>query len=364
MIGRVGQWRPLREEAGRPWDIILFPLELISILYQLIQALRVKLYATGIMRTRKLPCKVISVGNITSGGTGKTPVVELLVRFLQNQGFKVAVLSRGYKRQGRKKVVVVSDGEKILAEPGQAGDEPYLLARNLKNTPVLVGKDRYRLGEYAWQNFGIDLVILDDGFQHLALARDLNILLLDASRPFGNHKVLPRGLLRESVNSIRRAHALLLTRVQREPNPEIFYHYQTLGLSIPVFQSHQQGQRLINTLTGEDKDVEYLKDKKVLAFCGIANPDSFKELIQELGGNLVLFKAFKDHHRYRISQLKEIAQDSKALSADMVLTTQKDYVRLIPYQPLDFPLWYLKLSMELITDQEAFQDLILQKMSL
>ena len=363
MLISLGRWRPLNQEAGLLWNIVLFPLELISILYQLIQELRIRLYAIGIFRSRKLPCKVISVGNITSGGTGKTPVVELLVRFLQNQGFKVAVLSRGYKRQSRDKIAVVTDGEKVLLDPWQAGDEPYLLARNLKNTPVLVGKDRYRLGEYAWQNFAIDLVILDDGFQHLALARDLDILLLDATSPFGNHKVLPRGLLREPLNSLRRAHTLLLTRVQREPNPEIFSHYRKLGLSIPLFQSRQRGQKVINVLTGEDKDVEFLKGKKILAFCGIANPNSFKELIQELGGDLVFFMAFKDHHKYKISQLKKIAQTSKSSSADIVLTTEKDYVRLIFYQPLDFPLWYLKVSMELINDQEAFQAFILQKIA-
>jgi tetraacyldisaccharide 4'-kinase len=360
----LGQWRPLNEEAGRLWDILLFPLSLISVFYRLIQELRAKLYATGIISSRELPCKVISVGNITSGGTGKTPVVELLVRLLQDQGFNVAVLSRGYKRQDRGSVLVVSDGKKILLDPWQAGDEPYLLARNLKNTPVLVGKNRCRAGEYAWQNFGIDLVILDDGFQHLALKRDLNILLLDASNPFANHKVLPRGLLREPLNSLGRAHALILTRVQEKPHPEIFYQYHKAGLTIPVFQTRQQGQKLINTTTGEERAVECLKGKKILAFCGIGNPDSFRGLIQELGGNLVRFMPFKDHHKYKISQLKKINQRSKALSADMVLTTEKDYIRLIPYHPFDFPLWYVKISMEFIKDQDAFQNLLLQHISI
>jgi tetraacyldisaccharide 4'-kinase len=364
MFVRLGQWRPLKQKVGLLWNIILFPLSLLSILYQLIQALRVRLYARGIFKSRGLPCKVISVGNITSGGTGKTPVVELLVRLLQSKGFKVAVLSRGYKRQSRGKVLIVSDGDKILLEPWQAGDEPYLLARNLKNTPILVGKNRYRLGKYAREKFGIDIVILDDGFQHLALARDLNILLLDASHPFGNHRVLPRGLLREPISSLRRAHILLLSRVQKTPHPEIYYHYRKLGLSIPIFQSRQRAQILINILTGESKGVAYLKDKKIMAFCGIANPDSFKELIQELGGNVVFLMTFKDHHRYKISQLKKIEESSKALSTDIVLTTEKDYVRLLPYQPFGFPWWYLTINMELIEEQEPFQSLIFQKISL
>jgi tetraacyldisaccharide 4'-kinase len=287
--------------------------------------------------------------------------VELIAKLLQDQGFKVAILSRGYKGHRRGGVQVVSDGKKILLDPWQAGDEPYLLAQNLKNIPVLVGKNRYQTGYYAWEKFGIDVVILDDGYQHMALVRDLNILLLDASYPFANHKVLPRGLLREPITSLRRAHALLLTRVHNTPNPYIFYYYRKLGLSAPIFQSQHHAQKLINSLTGEEKGVEYLQGKKVLAFCGIALPKSFQELIQELGGNLVDFMVFKDHHRYRRTQLQRIRETAQALSADLVLTTEKDSVRLIPYQPLAFPVWYLKINIELIKAQNEFQEFILQR---
>jgi len=351
----------LQEENSPWWDLVLFPLNVLSLLYSSAQSLRSYLYRINMLGSYRLPCKVISVGNLTSGGTGKTPLVEYVVRLLKEEGYKVAVLSRGYRRRAAgERFAVVSNGQEILLDPWRAGDEPYLLARNLGGTPVLVGKDRYQTGYYAWENFGCQVVVLDDGYQYLRLVKDCDILLLDATRPFSNHKVIPRGLLREPITAMRRAHMLLITRVKERPNPYIQRYYRRLGLSVPIFYSRYSAEAMINIVTGEYKEITSLQGKRVVAFCGIGSPESFLEIIGRLGARVLHFSVFKDHHIYTLAELTRIKRLAQRLAADLILTTEKDAVRLLPYQPLAFPIWYLRIRIELGEDGDRFREGLLQ----
>jgi tetraacyldisaccharide 4'-kinase len=180
--------------------------------YELAARLRVKLYETGFLKQQNLQCKVVSIGNITVGGTGKTPVTLHVADLLRRMGYKVAVISRGYGGSAGKKAGIVSDGQEIKMTPEEAGDEPYMISLKLKGIPVIVGRDRVKAGRFAIGEFGSDIIVLDDGFQHLGLRRDLNIVLLDSANPFGNGYLLPRGVLREPLSHLGRADAFVLTR--------------------------------------------------------------------------------------------------------------------------------------------------------
>ncbi len=210
-----------QEEGKWWWDLFLFPLTVISWIYAIVIRIRQMLYRRGLFKTRQLPCKVISVGNVTLGGTGKTPLVIALARELRKRGITVGILSRGYKGMKEKIGGVVSDGKRILLTPAEAGDEPFMLARQLSDIPVFVGKKRYAMGTYAHKRFGMDCLILDDGFQHLGIKRDADIVLIDARRRFGNGRLFPRGPLREPLRCLRRASLLVLTALTPRQPPSI-----------------------------------------------------------------------------------------------------------------------------------------------
>lgn len=365
------------------------PLVSFSCGYGAGQQMRAALYARGILKVRRLPCKVISVGNLVSGGTGKTPMVEMVAALLRDRGYKVAVLSRGYGSKTHQPVALVSDEEKVLLSPSEAGDEPYLLARNLKGVPVLIGPNRYQVGRQACQRFRLDVALLDDGYQHLSLGRDLNILLLDATRPFGNGWVLPRGLLREPLRAMGRAQAIVFTRCQQPPPPSFFEGYARWGKGVPLFQSSHRADRLVRVTPrvsrGDDrsrdrkeaeewsdggaKDEEmkgpaFLQGKRVMAFCGLARPDSFRDLIAQLGGEVVHFHPFRDHQRYGEEELRQIGSLFHSSGAEMILTTEKDEVKLIeePF-PSELPLWSLRIRLEIQGDRKAFEELIFSTVS-
>lgn len=360
-----GSLRKLIEEGegGLLTSTLATPLAALSLAYGAIQRLRSDLYLRGAFKARRLPCRVISVGNLVSGGTGKTPLVELLASVLRDQGVRVAILSRGYRGTAHQPVNVVSDGEAVRLGPAEAGDEPYLLARNLPGVPVVVGADRYRIGLYACERFGAEVVLLDDGYQHLSLARDLNLLLLDAARPFGNGWVLPRGLLREPLGALSRAQAVLLTRCRQPFHPSLYAQQARLMLGIPIFRSCHVGDGLLDLREGRQRALGLLQGKNVVAFCGLANPASFREIIEKLGGRIVRFLPFLDHHRYRPRELQEIGDLCRSLGADLALTTEKDSVKLVASRELDdlpFPLWALRIRLELNEDWKGFERLILK----
>src|SRR2546422_4631912 len=198
-----------------PAGWLLAPLIPLSRLYGLAMRARASLYARGLLKQQSLPCRVISVGNLTIGGTGKTPVVIALATALRDRGRKVGVISRGYKRRSRTSILEISDGRTLRGHPGDSGDEPFLIAQSCPGVPVAVGADRPRVGRYLVDRFDLDTLVLDDGFQHLALRRDMDILVLDAGAPFGNGYLLPRGRLREPLSAMERASAVLVTRASQ-----------------------------------------------------------------------------------------------------------------------------------------------------
>ena len=318
-------------------------LTLLSHIYRITGFIRMKLYETGILRTKRLPCPVICVGNITTGGTGKTPTVIALARLLQKGanpsvppftkggmgGFdRIAILTRGYKRKSTEPILAVNDGNKILSTPQDAGDEPYLIASALKGVPVIVGKDRYRSGQYAIERFGANLFILDDGYQHIRLHRDLNILLIDATNPLGNGHLLPKGILREPLSALRRANGMIISRANEGDAAGVERLIRSYNRESPVFYAYYRPVDIAD-LRGHTLGLPYIKGTSLLLFSGIANPHSFRNSIANLGGVIKGELIFPDHHWYTEKDIEKIRLEAKRLSADAVITTEKDAVRLI-----------------------------------
>lgn len=300
-------------------------LYLPSLLYGIGVRLRFFLYRIGFFKTRKLACKVISVGNITVGGSGKTPMAIYLAERLRERGKKVVILSRGYKGK-IKDVGVVCNGENILLDPEEAGDEPYLMAAKLKTVPVIVGRDRYRTGIYAVERFKPDVILLDDGFQHIRFARDIDIVLIDSRRGFGNGYLFPMGILREPLYGLKRAsffmikgnelgirnYELQITNFKKQNKPFISFNYKP--------------QAVINLVDGSKLSVDILKGKKVIALSGIAEPKSFSETLKELGAIIIREIIYPDHHFYTSDDLRRINVAME--DAEFIVTTEKDGVKL------------------------------------
>ncbi len=325
-------------------------LYILSLLYLFVINVRMSLYRHGFLRSTSLPCRVISLGNITAGGTGKTPMAVWLGEFLRRRNFKVAILSRGYRGLARKEVNTVSDGHNVLLSSKEAGDEPYLMARRLKEVAVLTGKNRLKVGEFAVDRFGTDIIILDDGYQHARLHRGLDLVLLDATNPFGNGHLLPRGPLREPIGNLKRAHALILTRCDQANNMEKIIHYLQLNFpKVPVFRSVHRPYK-VHTI-GEDDilDPYALSGRKTLAFSGIANPKAFLGMLTDMGINVVRFKEYPDHYDYSDRDLCQIQGEAVSLGAETIITTEKDVVRIEGW-PEGLPLSYISLNAEFLDD--------------
>jgi len=327
-------------------SLLLFPLTLASALYRRFTILRYQFYQRGLISSRKLSIPVVSVGNVTVGGTGKTPTTLYLARLLYNQGKRVVVLSRGYKGSASQKVNVVSDGKQVMLSPDEAGDEPFLLAEKLPGIPVLTGKDRGLLAEYAQREFTAEVIILDDGFQHLKLQRDLDIVLLDGENPLGNGFLLPRGSLREPAELLTRAHLFLVTELRAEKDGEAIKHLIRLyNRSAPIFFARYVPVTLEGLRQGEKLPLEYLRGKKVVAVAGVARPESFPRLLVELGAQVERTVFFPDHHRYYAQDLHKVEGRS------VIVITEKDAVKIrslaLPERPI------VVLGIELRIEQAA-----------
>jgi tetraacyldisaccharide 4'-kinase len=334
---------------------LLFPLTLLSLPYQWGVRIRTILYSINLWKSRRLPCPVISVGNITVGGTGKTPLVITLAKGLMDRGIPMAILSRGYRRKGSSKPCV-SDGKTVLLSPEESGDEPFLMAKALKGVPVLIGKDRFATGQLALQRFEIRGVLLDDGYQHLQLHRDLNILLIDSEVGFGDHHVLPRGILREPLEHLHRAHLFLLTKVEDPKNCRpLEKMIREIHPSSPVFHSHYEPQGLIGP-DGEWVELQALKGKKALAVSGIANPAYFSLLLRKCGMEDVREMIFPDHHRFTSKDLIAIEKESK--EADWIVTTEKDIVKLGEMKIGHPPLFALRIEMKIWEEEEFYKKVL------
>ncbi len=267
-----------------------------------------------------------------------------------------AILSRGYGGEAQEKVNVVSDGKSLLLEPATGGDEPVMLARRLPTVPVLSGRRRYPLGVHARQNFKADVMILDDGFQHLALKRDLNILLVDHRSPWGNGHVFPAGALREPPQAgSRRADVVIITRFcEDEPELEI---KELLGIDKPVMQTRMVPARLHNLADGTAQDLSHFQSKTVAGFCGIAKPDDFFETLTGAGMNVAVTQGFPDHFDYEGPYLNELMESAKSKGAVAVITTEKDAVK-IEGHAFPLPVWYLEMQLEFVAGEEALLEFI------
>lgn len=319
------------------------PLALASSVYGGAMAARASLYKKGVFKSGKLPCYVISIGNLTAGGTGKTPMTLFVARLLRDLGYTVAVVSRGYRGQMETSGGVVSDGRRLFQTAAKAGDEPFLMACLLTGIPVVVGKNRYQAGLLAHERFNPDVVVLDDGFQHLKLKRDLNLVLMDATHPFGNGQLIPRGLLREPATALNRAQGIILTRCA---DPAEFSNSDERRFSgKPVFKTcHQQiirtfGRPLGQTLEGKTdrsffshtRPLSTLNGKRVIAFSGLADNAQFFDSLRDAGCEVVKTVSFPDHHAYLPPDVDRLAEKCRNFHVDAVVTTAKDAVKI------DFP---------------------------
>ena len=344
-----GIWNGERPE-GR-YGALCAGLHLLSFPYRGGVAARNRLYDRGLLRQQKLPCPVVSVGNLTVGGTGKTPTVIFLATLLKENGHRPAVLSRGYGGSANAPVNVVSDGKHILMGWREAGDEPVLIARAAPGIPVLTGSRRLLTGRAAVETFGAEILILDDGFQHRPLFRDIDMVLLAAARPFGNGFLLPRGPLREPPDALRRADILLRTGGAENVEP------LREAASLPSFRAIHKPQGLVAGGTGRIEMVEALLGQKVFAFAGIGSPEAFRRSLTELGAAVVGFRVFPDHHPYDLSDIENLRRLAAESGAERIVTTEKDAVRLADHPDFLKELFLLRIGME-ITPAGPFAELI------
>jgi tetraacyldisaccharide 4'-kinase len=336
--------------------MLLLPLTLASYLFCLLTGLRTYLYKLKLLKAEELKCRVICVGNITSGGTGKTPAVRLLAGKLRQEGLRVAIISRGYKGSLGGRLEVVADEQQVMRSAAEVGDEPHLLARQLPGVPVIVGKQRYRAGQYAYLRFNPQVIILDDGYQHLKLARQVNIVLIDATCPFGNHYLLPRGTLREPLAALSRAQVFLLTKTDLvEDTSSIISTLKRYNPSAPVITSIHQPVGLSGPGGNNSQPLEWLKGKKVVCFCGIGEPASFGKLLRNLGAEILEQVNFPDHYSYTQNDLKRLEERAMELGAEALITTEKDGVRLSDYTPGSLPLMLLGIELKITADKREWE---------
>ena len=334
-----------------------FLLRGVSLFYGLGLRLNRWAYRFGVFPVRRLKVRVISVGNLTLGGTGKTPIVIMIAETLRGHGYKPAILSRGYGGGSREKVNVVCDGRKVLLPADVAGDEPVMIARRLRNIPVLTGKNRYLTGNHAVDRFGVDTLILDDGFQHRALSRDLNILLFDQKQPLGNGNLFPAGELREPAKESRRADLICLTRCSRNGNaPSI---EAPLPRNAPVIKTALRPDSLVRLDNHGTLDVEMLQDQPVAAFCGIAKSGDFKATLETVGARVVFYRAFPDHHRYTMDELQSIEEEAGKAGAKYILVSEKDGVKIDP-SVFSIPALKMIVDVVILEGREVFTKLLLK----
>lgn len=331
------------------------------------------LYHQRIFRNQPLGVPVVVVGNLTVGGTGKTPIVEKFARALAKRGRHVAILSRGYKSRAEPSYKrlwrwishgenpppkVVSDGQSVLLNSDEAGDEPFMLARNLPGVVVLVDKNRVKAGQYAIKKFGSDILLLDDGFQYLPLRGQLNLLLVDKTNPFGNHHLLPRGILREPVKHLRRASFVFITKSDGQPDDELRGIIHGRHPEVEIVECSHKPTHLQSVNGGGRKPLTELRGKRVAAFSGIAMPESFEKLLRELGAEICHNKRFLDHHRFTPEELERFFARAKENAAELIVTTEKDAVRLPAELPEHAPLYFLRLEIEILSGDHDFDSAV------
>ena len=345
-----------------------------SKIFHLAVKIRRWLYNWRILRDKTLGVQVIAIGNLTVGGTGKTPVVEKFARELRDAGRNVAILSRGYRskppplhlrlvnklllRADQTPPRVVSDGKSLLLDSDLAGDEPYMLASNLKDVVVLVDKDRVKSGRYAIEKFGCDTLLLDDGFQYWDLrGRRHDVVLIDRQQPFGNEHLLPRGTLREPPSHLARAQTIFITKSDGN-TAALRERIKKLNATAAIIECVHQPLYFEDVFTGERKGLELMAGKKVASLSGIAQPESFENSLVKLGGELVYAKRFADHHRFTQQEILNAINRSKKRQAEMIVTTQKDAVRFPKIDRRDVPFYFMRVEIKIVDGADGFQDCV------
>jgi tetraacyldisaccharide 4'-kinase len=342
----------------------------LSFIYERLVQLRLYFYRKRILRERALGCLVISVGNLTVGGTGKTPIVEKFARALQAGGRRVAILSRGYKSVPRKRrwldrlrrrdadpPRVVSDGKSLLLDSLTAGDEPYMLAHNLKDVIVLVDKDRVKSGRFAIDKWNVDTLLLDDGLQYLHLKHRLDMVLVDRQAPFGNEFLLPRGTLREAPRNLRRASYIFITKNTGESNETLIKRIRRYNRTAEIIECAHKPLYLQNVFTSEQLPLERLRDAFIGSICGIAAPESFEGALKKLGAHVDLAKRYIDHHYYTEAELTTFINRCIRRDLAMIVTTEKDAVRMprLPEADMRVPICFLRVEIEILSGHESWE---------
>ncbi|PTX99884.1 tetraacyldisaccharide 4'-kinase [Verrucomicrobia bacterium LW23] len=360
----------LERRYGKRAALLRLVLWMLSGLYRRIMELRVWMYEERYYPVHALGCMVISVGNLTVGGTGKTPVVEKFARELTKNGRKVAILSRGYKSYKAPLLKrlwhrflrggdptpprVVCDGRSLLLDSAMAGDEPFMLAQNLHDVVVLVGKDRVKSGMYAIQKFGCDTLLLDDGYQYLPLKERFDVLLVDVEAPYGNNYMLPRGMLREPPEHLKRADIIFLTKCNGSDMSVLKKDLRQYNKHARFIECTHTPLYLEDLMTGQRVELDVIKGMRVGAVSGIARPESFEDGLKRLGVDLLYSKRFADHHRFSAQEIEQVLQRTKARGGRAVITTEKDAVRFPRRDKCLLPIYFLRVEIKILQGEEIF----------
>lgn len=336
MISKKLQNHFLRIGKGEKEAPVVLDVLLAVLSWFYVSIVKIKQYICEKLKKKKhLAAAVISVGNITVGGTGKTPFVIMLAKYLKNRKKKVAILSRGYKRKksiGRgagieKGISVVSTGKDVLLTPEEAGDEPYMMARYLNNVPIMVGPDRGKIGQYVIDSFNSEVLVLDDGFSYYPLYRNLDVVLVDATCPFGNHHCIPRGIMREPMSGLKRADVIALTKTNLVSSEEvdlIINNIKKYNSFATILKCIHKPLDLINLATGEPIALSFLRNKEIAALSSIGAPESFEKTLVEIGAKVVKTIRYPDHHYYTKDDFIHILEQAEY---NFIVTTEKDTTR-------------------------------------
>lgn len=311
------------------------------------------LYSTGLRERGRLPVPVLSVGNITMGGTGKTPFCLWLIEWLRAQGRRPAVVSRGYGREDEDRLVLVHDGKRLRAGTRQAGDEPVLIAKTLGNVPVAACSDRHRAARALIRRFDCDVIVLDDGFQHHRLDRNGDIALVDTTRRLSGLKVFPRGTLREPASGLSRAHLIVMTRWQQAEDPgAVRREVRIAAPGVPVVRTKMSIDSVVRLSDGGDLDPEAMKGKKAIVVCGVGNPVSVRRTVEELGVRVVMMRQFSDHARIPRGFLAACDNKRRKAGADVIIVTEKDAVKLLEDTRPSPEVLALRIRVDFLTKKE------------
>ncbi|WP_425058588.1 Tetraacyldisaccharide 4'-kinase [Sporomusa carbonis] len=358
------------EKRGLLAAVLLGALRVMSFIYGLGVAIKLGLYRSGLLKRHKLPCRVISLGNITVGGTGKTPTAQRLAAIIRDMGYRVAILNRGYRAGWKGPVGLVSDGSKIYMSATEAGDEAYLLAKSLPGVPVVIGRNRSITGEYAVRRLQAEVLILDDGYQHWQLERDLDIVLIDTLNVFGNNFLLPRGTLREPLENLSRANAFLLTKVDQSTGDarhtirDILKKYNDQALVVESTHTPRCFVEIEEWYKGvrpESVPLNTIEGRSVLPFSAIGNPSSFEQTIIDLGGVVADAVRFPDHHDYTMAEMQAIMQKAVDQNVWALITTDKDAVKIpseFIHSERPLPLYVLSIEVRFHDGYQELMDMI------